>query len=1340
MSDSSSSPSLDELFEAAAVLPRDQRAAYLRQACDDEALRRQVELLLAADDAAGGDDFLGSALLGKSILPDAVPSAADESPTSEVNPPGGPVRENNQSDGSRFRILGKHRQGGLGEVLVALDRQLNREVAIKQVRSRWRGHAEARQRFIQEAEITGRLEHPGVVPVYAMGTWDDGRDYYAMRFIEGQTLRDAIDEFHADQREQQFNLGPITPQAVKERSRDLRLRQLLHHFIDVCNTIEYAHSRRVLHRDIKPSNIMLGPYGETLVVDWGLAKLLDTPTESSMTMQFLKASCEDASDSSPTIIGGAVGTPQYMSPEQAAGDIEAIGIPTDLWLLGATLYHLLTGRPPHSESSLTELIASARAGVRERPRDVDPEVPAALEAICLKAMATYQRERYPSAAALAADVERWIADEPVMVYQDPLAVRAARWLRRHRAAAYSLAVAGLLIVIGSILGSLVYSGQRVKQLAVERERNETELELRAQRQQRFIELQSSLVAAEQFAGEEIRVGRFPSALGFVNAALESIAQEPSLQDARVQLAGRQEPLQRLVDFYQIADRAQRENILSRDTQAIMACRAALDAVGVWDHPDWWSHLPDPGLSPQQLDQLRWDVYQQLSTFDGLLVKRMAAQLAGDDWRGGEIPFWTLMRAVFSSAAGRPEASSAIVVSDRIHAFRLSESARWYRAAAAFRLGQGKRLQGHELGPPRNATDAQGLGLLCLVASQDAGFESFFDGYQGDDPLAAARDLFLRSATLRSDHYPAQLSLGLTEFLVLQREIARAVPAERPNWQAYRPILKTFGSCISIGPHECFAFADRASIYRFQAQAIHHDTSLSEEQRHELAVERLRWSLADAEVASQLGRDQPWVDWHYGLSLFAVGQTEQALERLLRASRLSLPLGETQDALLLRVDDLRGRTEVVDLVQQLLVENPQDAEAYQLLASVRLNQNQLEEARIAADRAIELDEELAHAHAVRGMTHFRSGEASLSRSNLALTAGKPDRVRSELTEATRHFRSAESDLDACLRRQPDHGWACYAKAACEEIAGNLAAALSGYRQAAAVAGTDEHRAAALLGQARMLAVAEKFGPAREAVDAARSLAPACDVMTVVFPLARRIAMPDLGPNPSPVNLEPLAPPDSTAEPTSITDLKTFIRSLSDLPRPSTIRRSTIPANPETLDPLPTRAALLDGGFELKLGRYWSDESGAIWANHGGYDSRAETTSEVAYRGTSSLYVRGRPSDPERFRYASMGQSFPVAHGEIYELRFWAKADALAADAVRFETGHGRVLATVPPGSFDWTEVRGRFQADAMPLEGAGPFGEMRLKLVSAGPGKAWIDEVEIVRVRPEPAPESASDEI
>ncbi|MFO0953029.1 MAG: serine/threonine-protein kinase [Isosphaeraceae bacterium] len=161
----------------------------------------------------------------------------------------------------RFEILSPHAEGGLGVVSVAFDHELKRQVALKRIKDRHADDPVSRSRFLMEAEVTGGLEHPGVVPVYGLGLGQDGRPYYAMRFIHGGSLKDAITAFHKD-----------SGLRADTGARGLELRKLLRRLLDVCNTVEYAHGRGVIHRDIKPANIMVGPYGETLLVDWGIAK------------------------------------------------------------------------------------------------------------------------------------------------------------------------------------------------------------------------------------------------------------------------------------------------------------------------------------------------------------------------------------------------------------------------------------------------------------------------------------------------------------------------------------------------------------------------------------------------------------------------------------------------------------------------------------------------------------------------------------------------------------------------------------------------------------------------------------------------------------------------------------------------------------------------------------------------------------------------------------------------------------------------------------------------------------------------------------------------------------
>lgn len=321
----------------------------------------------------------------------------------------------------RYRPLRTHAQGGLGQVYVAMDEELHREVALKEIKESHAANPESRARFILEAEVTGGLEHPGIVPVYGLGMYPDGRPYYAMRFIRGQSLKEAVDDFR----------GKIKA-GLSESDRVLEWRQLLGRFIGVCNAIEYAHSRGVLHRDIKPSNIMLGKFGETLVVDWGLAKPIDR-AEPPMSLDhepLLKPSI--VSTSAETVAGTALGTPAYMSPEQAEGRLDLLGPTSDVFSLGATLYYMLIGRSPQEDRDIPTVLDRVRHGTFTLPRQVDRTIDRGLEAICLKAMAVEPKGRYGSPRELTQDLEHWLADEPVAAWREPLTISAVRFIKKHR--------------------------------------------------------------------------------------------------------------------------------------------------------------------------------------------------------------------------------------------------------------------------------------------------------------------------------------------------------------------------------------------------------------------------------------------------------------------------------------------------------------------------------------------------------------------------------------------------------------------------------------------------------------------------------------------------------------------------------------------------------------------------------------------------------------------------------------------------------------------------------------------------------------------------------------------
>jgi serine/threonine protein kinase/tetratricopeptide (TPR) repeat protein len=369
--------------------------------------------------------------------------------------------------GPRYRPIRLHRTGGLGHVWLARDGVLGRDVALKELRADRVGDSRLRARFLQEARITGQLEHPSIVPLYdVLGEADANGDCenprYTMRFVAGRTLAEAIQDYHHRRRD-----GRATP---------LDLSGLLDSFVAVCHAIAYAHSRKVLHRDIKGSNIVLGDFGEVFVLDWGLAKVIGEPDANADTVR-AGASEEvtrvvrpagnvgprGAVTPSPspevTAEGAVIGTPAYMAPELADG--EPASVASDIYALGVLLYVLLTGQLPYDGHSTLDVLQKIRSADPPEPRSVNNAAPTALEAICRRAMARNPADRYATPEDLAADVRRWRADEPVAAHAEPWAARLARWARRHRTAVAAAVVLLVSAVVAlSVSTVLIWQEER----------------------------------------------------------------------------------------------------------------------------------------------------------------------------------------------------------------------------------------------------------------------------------------------------------------------------------------------------------------------------------------------------------------------------------------------------------------------------------------------------------------------------------------------------------------------------------------------------------------------------------------------------------------------------------------------------------------------------------------------------------------------------------------------------------------------------------------------------------------------------------------------------------------
>ncbi len=353
------------------------------------------------------------------------------------------------SGGSRYELLERKFTGGMGEVWLARDRELNREVLLKQVLPQLAENVRNRGRFLLEARTGAILEHPGIVPVYDIGQHPGGQLFQVMRYFRPGSLHKKIAAYHL-----------AHPDAIDE----LAFRTLLGHFATACRAIEFVHTRGILHLDIKPQNIVTGEFGETQIIDWGLAQITDADMlekvheesgnlgSGSARGDSVTPASREKSTATNVLPRGLRGTPAYAAPEQWKGDPKVLGVWTDVYGLGATLFEILASKAPFKVPSPT---IGEDVEIGNLHREMKPWAPPALRAICRKAMAVKPGDRYATAAALADDIDRFLADEPVAAWPDPWRVRLWRLVKRHRtavaAAGVLLATTTVALAIGNVL-------------------------------------------------------------------------------------------------------------------------------------------------------------------------------------------------------------------------------------------------------------------------------------------------------------------------------------------------------------------------------------------------------------------------------------------------------------------------------------------------------------------------------------------------------------------------------------------------------------------------------------------------------------------------------------------------------------------------------------------------------------------------------------------------------------------------------------------------------------------------------------------------------------------------
>lgn len=343
-------------------------------------------------------------------------------------------------------------RGGIGRVYAAFDRQLGREVAVKVLLTEGAGTdgnlSAVERRFVHEARITGQLEHPAIVPVHELGSRPDGSLYYTMKRVRGRTLGEAI---------------------RSAGSLEARLG-LLSHVLDACQALAYAHSRGVVHRDLKPANVMVGGFGDTVVLDWGLAKHVgDAPIEDDRLARELATLSQV--NRGQTVVGTALGTPAYMSPEQARGEVDAIDARSDVWGLGTLIYEVLCNRPPYVGDPTTTMERAQKGEVVPVVQQ-EPQVPPDLAAIVDKALARDPEDRYPDAAGLAEDLESWMQGRRVRAFRYGTLDLLKRLVLRNRPLSAAVALGLVASVVGGIA---LFDAWRIAEArAVEAAANERE--------------------------------------------------------------------------------------------------------------------------------------------------------------------------------------------------------------------------------------------------------------------------------------------------------------------------------------------------------------------------------------------------------------------------------------------------------------------------------------------------------------------------------------------------------------------------------------------------------------------------------------------------------------------------------------------------------------------------------------------------------------------------------------------------------------------------------------------------------------------------------------------------
>ncbi len=850
-----------------------------------------------------------------------------------------------------YELLGELGRGGMGVVYRARQKGLNRLVALKMVLAGEYAGAGERGRFRSEAEAVARLQHPNIVQIHEVGE-AGGRPFFALEFVAGGSLAD--------------RLGGQPQPAWPAAGLVETLARAVHH----------AHERGIVHRDLKPANILLQLSDcKFKILDLpeeafasGKSRILNLQSEIPKVTDFGLAKRLDGA-TGPTQTGAVLGTPSYMAPEQAEGRGREVGPATDVYALGAILYELLTGRPPFKAETAYDTILQVVRQDPVPPRLLRPNLPRDLETICLKCLRKEPPRRYASALALADDLRRFQAGEPIQARPVGLAERAGRWCRRNPVLATSAALAAVAVVGGWLLWT-----------AAEQRQFEVEQRRRRQAEAHRSSLRSSTEANTTLALAELHAGRFGSAQQILEEMVRRLADEPSLARQSADLRDRLERVRHLAGFYRLANEAERaitereEPVYAEekgDRAPPRLCENALRELGVLDRDRWPLHLPDLDLTDDQRRQLRNDVYRQFLLLAGV---RAQAGVLNFGSRKLALVYRGALRAVAAARQFRPDSYVAGVV----------------EAFCLLGLGQSSAVKPLKARAPQTAAGHYFTGMLhCWVALAPADpiTRLFLSrgrevGLDADTPLVTAEENLRAAASLEPRHYWTHYWLGTTLVLANNPQAAELA----------------YGACVALRPDYGIGYSARAQAILAQAEAT------TDGHRRGQLLDR---ALANLNEGLRLDSDHaPGYMWR-SFAHFLRGRPDQALADADRAVarnpkltlaywvRASIYASRKQparaiadygaglrvnpkDALLLAgrgsVYHDTGRTTeaVADLTQALRL-NPKLGWVYVQRSEAYCQQAKYDEAVADATRAVKLDAKNARAYNARAQASWAQGK-------------------------------------------------------------------------------------------------------------------------------------------------------------------------------------------------------------------------------------------------------------------------------------------------------------------------------------------------------------------------------